>query len=68
MMPLISDKDIYRSANLLIDQHGDDSSFEASTKADAFLESGDLDGQRVWLRILKAIKDIQNATPTGPLN
>jgi hypothetical protein len=60
--------DIYRAAKQLIDQHGDAATFEASTKADGMLETGDLEGQRVWLRILKAIKDIQNTTPDGLLN
>jgi hypothetical protein len=65
---MVSEKDIWRSARLLIDQHGDAATFEASTKADAMLEAGDLEGQRVWLRILNAIKDIQNTTPRGQLN
>lgn len=65
---MIENIDIYRTANQLIDQHGDAATFEASTKADEMLEAGDLEGQRVWLRILDAIKDIQNTTPTGPLN
>lgn len=63
-----SERDIYITAKFLIDQYGDDSTYEASARADALLEAGDIDGQRVWLRILKAIKDIQNTTPTGPLN
>jgi hypothetical protein len=46
------DIDIYRSAKLLIDQHGDEADIEAAMKADAMLEAGDIDGQRVWMRIL----------------
>jgi hypothetical protein len=31
-------------------------------RADALLEAGDLDGQRVWLRIIKAIEELQTTT------
>jgi hypothetical protein len=35
-------------------------------KADALLDAGDLDGQRVWLRIIKAIEKLQRTTkPDG---
>lgn len=51
--------DIYRSAALLIRQHGDDAVIEAAMKADAMLDKGDLDGQRVWKAIVKAIEELQ---------
>ncbi len=41
---MVSDLDIYRSANVLIRQHGEDAPIEAAMRADAMLESGDLDG------------------------
>ena len=45
---MVSDLDIYRSANVLIRQHGEDAPIEAAVRADAMLESGDLDGYAVW--------------------
>ncbi len=48
------DLDIYRSANLLVKQHGEDAPIEAAMRADAMLEAGDLDGYAVWKRILRA--------------
>jgi len=36
--------DIYRTANLLVKQHGEDAPIEAAMRADAMLEAGDLDG------------------------
>ena len=39
-----TDLDIYRSAKLLIDQHGEAAAIEAAMKADAMLDEGDLDG------------------------
>ena len=35
---------IYRSANLLIDQHGGEAPIHAAMRADEFLDKGDLDG------------------------
>ncbi len=32
-------------------------------KADTMLEKGDLDGPAVWLRVLKAVEELQNARP-----
>ena len=54
----VSDLDIYRSANLLVKQHGDEAPIEAAMRADELLEAGDLDGQRVWLRIVKAVTEL----------
>jgi hypothetical protein len=31
----------------------------AAQRADSFLEAGDVDGQMVWKRVLKAVKEIQ---------
>ena len=55
---MISDLDIYRSANVLIGEHGEDAPTEAARKADAMLEKGDLAGQAVWLRIARATKEL----------
>ncbi len=54
-----SNLDIYRSAKLLIDQHGEDAGLEAAMRADAMLAKGDLDGKRAWLRIMKAVDELQ---------
>ncbi len=45
---MTSDLDIYRTANVLIREHGEDAALEAAQRADAMLEKGRLDGQRVW--------------------
>ncbi len=41
---MIPNLDIYRSANLLVKQHGEDAPIRAAMRADAMLEAGDLDG------------------------
>ena len=43
--------DIYRAANVLVQQHGQDAPIHAAMRADAMLEAGDLDGYAVWKRI-----------------
>ena len=60
---MIPDLDIYRSANLLVKQHGQDAPIHAAMRADAMLEAGDLDGLAVWRRILRAVEEIQGVEP-----
>jgi hypothetical protein len=36
---------------------------EAAQRADAMLEKGSLGGQRVWKRVLAAVKEIQRQEP-----
>jgi hypothetical protein len=54
-----TDLDIYRTANILIRKHGEDAALEAAMRADAMLEKGSVDVQRVWKRVLAAGKEIQ---------
>ncbi len=53
-----SDLDIYRSANELIEQHGEDAPILAAMRADELMETGDMDGRTVWLRIVKAVEEL----------
>ena len=55
---MIPDLDIWRSANLLVKQHGKDAPIHAAMKADELLEAGDLDGAAVWKRIVKAVEEL----------
>jgi len=55
---MTSDLDIYRSANELIEQHGEDAPIHAAMRADELMETGDMDGRAVWLRIVKAIEEL----------
>ena len=58
---MILDRDIYRSANVLVKQYGEGAPIEAAMRADAMLEKGDLDGYAVWKRILRAVEELQRA-------
>ncbi len=56
---MTADLEIYRSAKLLIDRHGDDAVIHAAMRADQMLEQGDLDGLAIWNRILRAIEELR---------
>ena len=55
---MTSDLDTYRSASELIKQHGEDAPILAAMRADELMETGDMDGRAVWLRIVKAIEEL----------
>ena len=55
---IVDDLDIYRSANKLIEQHGEDAPIHAAMWADDLMEAGDMEGEAVWRRIVKAIEEL----------
>ncbi len=59
----VDDIDIFRSAAVLIKEHGDDAELVAIKRATKMLDAGDVDGYAVWKRIMDAIKDMQRETP-----
>lgn len=61
---MIPDIDIWRAAILLIKQHGQDAEIVAARRVDELAEQDDDDGRDVWLRIRRAIFELQ-AAPTG---
>ncbi|MCZ6453108.1 MAG: hypothetical protein O6909_02600 [Alphaproteobacteria bacterium] len=60
---MTDDIDIYRTAKLYINQHGDQAAIQAAMQSDALLEAGDLDGAATWRRIIKAIEVLQATEP-----
>lgn len=63
---MIEEIDIYRTANLLIRKHGAVSAeIKAAQRADELLAGGDMDGRRVWLRVLGAVREISDTDPPG---
>ncbi len=61
LMP--SELDIYRSANLLIDQLGEGALFFAAQQADACWERGNLEGKAVWIGVIRAIQELLDQKP-----
>ena len=60
---MVDEIDIYRSAKLLIDQHGEDAARHAARQARACSEKGNLKGRAVWLRVVRAIGELLNRSP-----
>ena len=60
---MTSDLDIYRTATLLIKQHGDEAAIHAAMRTDELLDVGDLDGVAVWRGIIRAIEELQRKEP-----
>jgi hypothetical protein len=62
---MTNDIDIYRSALLLLRQHGNDAVLVAASNADSLLAEGDIEGQATWKRIVRAIDELATqAVPT----
>ncbi len=51
-------KDIYRTAKIMIDLHGEDAPVKAALKADRCLGNGDLEGVAVWESVIRAIDEL----------
>ena len=60
------DIDIWRAATLLIKQHGENAEIVAAQRADQMLERGDRERRLVWLRIKRAIVELQAAPARKP--
>jgi hypothetical protein len=51
--------DIYRAANVLVQQYGpEEAVLLAAKRCDALLELGDVNGQRVWKAVLRAVEEL----------
>jgi len=62
---MVPDVDIRRAATLLISRHGEHAEIVAAQRADERWEREDHEGRAVWLRIKRAIVELQRM-PTGP--
>lgn len=62
---MISDLDIYRSAQVLIRQRGEDAPIVAALVMDQMLAKGDLEGLAVWKRIAAAVDELLSVKPDG---
>jgi hypothetical protein len=63
-----SELNIWRSAKLLVDQHGADAPITAAQRADALLATGAIEGRAAWLRILKAVEELFATKPPGSVH
>jgi hypothetical protein len=59
----MDETDIWRSAHLLIQQHGEDAELAAAKHLDAMIERGDPGGEAVWKCVLRAINALRKTSP-----
>jgi hypothetical protein len=55
---MLSDADIYQSADLMIEEHGMDASSIAAMRAGELLIDGNIDGYRMWKKIVMVIDNV----------
>ena len=60
---MISDRDVWAAAVVMVKGYGDDAMLEAATRAGARLDAGDMAGCEVWQRIVDAIERLQAKAP-----
>ncbi len=60
---MISDLDLWRAAQVMVKRYGDSAVIEAAMRADEFLDQGNLDGKRLWMRIMQTIEELQRERP-----
>ena len=64
-MTKTSDASIYRSAKMLIKQHGDETTSMVTTMIREFIDLEDPEAIFVWNRILKAVEELQAQERSG---
>lgn len=57
--------DIWRAAHVLVKRHGADAAIVAAQRADELLAQGDVDGERIWKRIVSAVRELQRTKLTA---
>ena len=65
---MIPEIDIWRVAQLMLKRYGDEADIESALRAEELAEAGNHNGAAVWRRIINAILQLENTTPSGPLH
>jgi hypothetical protein len=65
---VIPEIDMWRVANLMLNRYGSNAELESARRADELWDDGDTAGAAVWRRIIDAIGQLANMTPTGPVH
>ena len=60
---IFAELDIWRAAQLLVKRYGDDAAIQAGMRAEELLARGDDDGAVTWRAIIRAVEELQRATP-----
>lgn len=65
---MVGQKDIYRSAQIFMKQHGEDAERLALDKMNHFMAVEDVVGASAWLMIVQAIQELQKTTPAETIH
>jgi hypothetical protein len=60
---IFAELDIWRAAQLLVKRYGDDAAIQAGMRAEELPARGDDDGAATWRAIIRAVEELQRATP-----
>ncbi len=60
----ITDADIFRSAGNMIKRHGQEAVIVADLRANELLSRGNMDGYRMWKRIILVIGELSTSAPS----
>jgi hypothetical protein len=55
--------DIWRTAKILVDAHGENAAIQAAMRADYALEDGFPDAVNVWMQVKRAVEVLQRQKP-----
>jgi hypothetical protein len=61
---MISDREIWQCAMLIVKRCGADAMLEAAARADQLLDEGNMAGCETWHRVLNAIERLQATKPS----
>jgi hypothetical protein len=59
----MNELDIWRAASILVKRYREEAVFIAAKRADALLDQGDPEGFSTWVRIAKAITELERKSP-----
>jgi hypothetical protein len=65
---VIPEIDIWRVANLMLKHYGDEADIESAIRAEELAETGDRAGEAICRRVMGAIRQPVNVTPSGPVH
>lgn len=64
----VAEIDVYRAAKLMIEYYDNEAAIHAALRADHFYKDGDMEGFRIWKKIVDAIKVMQDIETPRVLN
>jgi hypothetical protein len=65
---MIPEIEIWRVANLMLQRFSDAAAVESARRAEELAADGDLAGVAVWLRVLDAVRQLAETTPSGTVH